>query len=156
VTTARWFIERLVRPPVVLVGSTIERVYDFFFRERDIRASREEEERRKKSHIEGFPEGFRVQRIGIAATKSISELPASEIAKYFREHPEIAGGLLGESYDKRFTPSSFMEQKGNGFRVGWFTRDAKYECVQEFSTLADAATDYLLFSLGKRRWTPQE
>jgi hypothetical protein len=40
--------------------------------------------------------------------------------------------------------------------VGWFTRDAKYQCVQEFSTLADAATDYLLFSLGKGRWTPQK
>jgi hypothetical protein len=38
----------------------------------------------------------------------------------------------------------------------WFTRNAKYKCVQEFSTLADAATDYLLFSLGKGRWTARK
>ena len=112
--------------------------------------------RRRKPNPEGFPKGFKVQRIGISAAMAISELPASEIAKYFHDHPEIAGALLGESYDKRFTPSSFIEEKGNGFRVGWFTRDAKYQSVQEFSTLADAATDYLLFSLGKGRWPPGE
>ena len=44
---------------------------------------------------------------------------------------------------------------GDGsFKVGWFTRDAQCECVKEFENLADAATDYLLFSLGKGRWTP--
>lgn len=112
--------------------------------------------RRKKPIPEGFPEGFKVQRIGISAAIAVSELPAGDIAKFFREHPEIAGALLGESYDKRFTPSSFIEEKGNLFRVGWFTRNAKYQCVQEFSTLADAATDYLLFSLGKGRWTLQK
>lgn len=30
-------------------------------------------------------------------------LPASEIAKYLREHPQTARALLGESFDKRFT-----------------------------------------------------
>jgi len=84
---------------------------------------------------------------------AISELPASGIAKYLREHPETARALLGESYDKRFTPSSFIAEEGEGFRVGWFTRDAKCECIQEFSDLADTATDDLLFSLGKGRWT---
>ena len=111
---------------------------------------------RKKQILEGFPKGFKVQRIGISAAIEVSQLPPSDIAKYFREHAEIAGALLGESYDKRFTPSSFIQERGNGFRVGWFTRNAKYECVQEFSTFADAATDYLLFSLGKGRWTPQK
>jgi hypothetical protein len=112
--------------------------------------------KRKTPIPEGFPEGFKIQRIGIEAAVAVSKLPAGDIAKYFREHPEIARALLGESYDKRFTPSSFIEEKDNGLRVGWFTRDAKYQCVQEFSNLADAATDYLLFSLGKRRWTPQK
>ncbi|HLX82720.1 MAG TPA: hypothetical protein VKR59_02410 [Terriglobales bacterium] len=112
--------------------------------------------RRKKPIPEGFPEGFSVQRIGISSAIAVSELPAGDISHYFREHPDIAGALLGESYDKRYTPSTFFEEKGNRFRVGWFTRNATYLCVQEFSTLADAATDYLLFSLGKGRWTPQE
>jgi hypothetical protein len=58
--------------------------------------------KRKKPNPEGFPERFKVQRIGITAAMAISELPASEIAKYFGEHPEIAGALVGESYDKRF------------------------------------------------------
>jgi hypothetical protein len=84
---------------------------------------------------------------------AISELPASDIAKHLREHPETAGALLTESYNKRFTPSTFIAEQGEGFRVGWFTRDAQYQCVQEFSDLADAAADYLLFSLGKGRWT---
>ncbi len=84
---------------------------------------------------------------------AISELPARDMVKYFREHPETARALLNESYDKRFAPSSFIAEQGEGFRVGWFTREAKYQCIQEFSDLADAATDYLLFSLGKRRWT---
>jgi len=109
--------------------------------------------RRKRSR-EGFPEGFRVQRIGVTAAIAISDLPSSEIARYLREHPETATALLSESYDKRFTPSSFIAEEADGFRVGWFTRDAKYECVQEFSDLPDVATDYLLFSLGKGRWMP--
>ena len=109
--------------------------------------------RRKRSR-DGFPEGFRVQRIGVTAAKAISDLPPSEIARYFGEHPETARDLLSESYDKRYSPSSFIVEEADRFRVGWFTRDAKDECVQEFSDLPDAATDYLLFSLGKGRWVP--
>jgi hypothetical protein len=85
---------------------------------------------------------------------AISDLPSSEIARYLHEHPETARALLSESQDKRFTPSSFISEEADGFRVGWFTRDAKYECVQKFSDLPDAATDYLLFSLGKGRLMP--
>ncbi|HET6843831.1 MAG TPA: hypothetical protein VFK06_19445 [Candidatus Angelobacter sp.] len=83
---------------------------------------------------------------------AISELPASDIAKYLREHHEIARALLSESCDKRYFPSSFIAEQGDRFRVGWFSGGAKYQCIQEFSDLADAATDYLLFSLGKGRW----
>lgn len=103
---------------------------------------------------EGFPEGFKVQRIEINAARAISGFPPSDIAKYFREHPETARALLLDSYDKRYTPATYIEEKGNGFTVAWFTRDLKRQCVQEFSDLSDAATDYLLFSLGKGRWTP--
>jgi hypothetical protein len=109
---------------------------------------------RRKPSSDEFPKGFKVQPIGVGAATAISNLPASDVATYLRRHPETAKALLSESYDKRFAPSSFIAEKDNGFRVGWFTRDAKYECVKEFSDLADAATDYLLFSLGKRRWTP--
>jgi hypothetical protein len=108
---------------------------------------------RRKPKRDGFPAGFTVQRIGVTAANAISHLPAPEIARYFREHPETARDLLSESYDKRYSPSSFIVEEGNGlFRVGWFTRDANYLCIKEFSDLADAATDYVLFSLGKGRW----
>ena len=105
---------------------------------------------KRKPRGDGFPEGFRVQRIGVTSAVALSDLPGTEIAKYFREHPGTAKALLGESYDKRCTPSTFISENGDGsFRVGRFTRDAQYERIKEFQNLADAATDYLLFSLGK-------
>ena len=61
---------------------------------------------------------------------------------------------MSESYDKQFTPSTFIAERPAGFMVGWCTRDARYQYVREFSNLPDAATDYLLFSLGKSRWQP--
>src|ERR1700752_2193508 len=110
---------------------------------------------KRKPSRDGFPNRFKVQRIGVTAAKAISNLPASEIAIYFRQHPETAKALLLASYDKRSSPSSFITEEGNGiFRVGWYSTGTGYECVRDFSDLADAATDYLLFSLGKTRWTP--
>jgi hypothetical protein len=111
--------------------------------------------RKRKLAKDGFPKEFKVQRVGVTAIKAISGLPPSEIVSYFRDYPETARALLGESYDKRYTPSTFISENGDGsFRVGWLTRGAQYECVRNFEDLADAATDYLLFSLGKSRWTP--
>jgi hypothetical protein len=86
---------------------------------------------------------------------AISGLLASKIAQYFREHPETARALITESHDKGFTPATFIAERPAGFMVGWCTTDARYVCVQEFSNLPDAATDYLLFSLGKGRWAPK-
>jgi hypothetical protein len=67
-----------------------------------------------------FPEGFAVQRIGVKEAMAISDLPPVDIAAYFRDHPETPEALLYESYDKRFTPSTFITQDANRFRVGWF------------------------------------
>jgi hypothetical protein len=104
-----------------------------------------------------FPKGFRRQRIGVAAVEAIAELPHPEIARYFREHPETAYDLLFESGDKRYSPSSFIKQESSGFSVGWISsRPFGYHAVKQFSNLADAATDYLLFSLGKGRWIPPD
>jgi len=97
-----------------------------------------------------FPDGFRVQRIKVADAMAISRHPHADIAKYFRENPEVAEALLQESYDKRYSPSSFIKEENVGFSVGWYS--SGYMSVRYFSNLADAATDYLLFSLGKGRW----
>jgi len=101
---------------------------------------------------EGFPEKFRPQHIGVAAAVALSELPPVAIARYFSEHPDVAQQLLTESYDKRYSPSSFIREIKGGFEVGWWSCERRYEWVKTFSKLADAATDYLLFSLGKGRW----
>jgi hypothetical protein len=114
--------------------------------------------KRQPTH-DDFPEGFRVQRIGVAGAKALAELPPGEIASYFREHPDLAKDLLIECSDKRYTPSTVISGEGNDFTVGWFSRSPatkRYSrtCVRRFSNLADAATDYLLFSRGKGRWNP--
>ena len=104
-----------------------------------------------------FPEGFEVQRIGVAAAKDLADLPPADIATYFREHPEVAKDLLNESYDKRYSPSTWITEEGSGFSVGWLSRiPIEKKCVRHFSNLADAATDYLLFSRGKGRWNDPE
>jgi hypothetical protein len=98
-----------------------------------------------------------VQHIGVPEARAIVNLPAPEIAAHFRKDPGLARQLLDDSYDKRFTPSSFItEESSGGFSVGWFSVPRGYECVKRFSNLADAATDYLLFSSGNPRWTPPE
>lgn len=138
----------VVRPVLLLVGALFSSFYNVLF-------AWWIGNRKRKPSADGFPSGFRVQRIGITRAVDVSVLPGAEIAKYFRDHPETAKALLGESCDKRYTPSTFISENGDGsFRVGWFTRNAEYECVRDFENLADAATDYLLFSLGKSRWTP--
>jgi hypothetical protein len=104
---------------------------------------------------EGFPADFAVQNIEAVSAKGLSKLSAPEIAVYLKQNPSVANDLLLESCDKRFTPSTFITGRGDEYRVGWFSRRG-YECERLFSTLTDAATDYVLFSLGRGRWTPPE
>jgi hypothetical protein len=109
----------------------------------------------RKPSKNGFPKQFKVQSIEVKAARAISHLPAPEIAKYFREHPRTASALLVESCDKRFTPSSFLAEEGSGlFRVGWYSADTGYECVKDFTDLADAAADYLCFRLARPAGRP--
>lgn len=99
---------------------------------------------------EGFPADFTVQKIEAVSVKALSKLSAPEIAAYLSRNPSVAADLLLESYDKRFTPSTFLTGHGDEYRVGWFSRRG-YEYERQFATLTDAATDYVLFSLGKGR-----
>ena len=109
----------------------------------------------RKPAMDGFPKDFRVQPIFSSAAIEVADRPHAEVAKYFRDNPRTAKALLEESYDKRYSPSTFLTEEVDTFSVGWFTRGAERQCVREFTDLADAATDYLLFSLGKGRWTPE-
>jgi hypothetical protein len=111
---------------------------------------------KRRSFGDDFPEGFRVQRIGIADAMAIAELPPDRIAAYLRRNPVTADRLLSESYDKRYSPSTFITEQGDGYLVGWVSSRSGHQSQRRFSNLADAATDYLLFSLGKGRWTPPD
>ena len=111
---------------------------------------------KRRSFGVDFPKGFRVQRIGITEAIAIAELPPEQIAAYFRRNPAIADRLLSESYDKRYSPSTFITEQSEGYLVGWTSARSGYQSQRRFSKLEDAATDYLLFSLGKRRWIPPD
>jgi hypothetical protein len=106
----------------------------------------------RRTFGDDFPEGFRVQHIGVADAMEVSGLPPDQIAGHFRKNPDTADRLLTESYDKRYSPSTFITEQGDGYLVGWFSSRFGDLCQRQFSNLADAATDYLLFSLGKGRW----
>ena len=111
---------------------------------------------KRRSFGDDYPEEFRVQRIGVADAMTVAELPPERIAAYLRRNPGTADRLLSESYDKRYSPSTFISERGDGYVVGWHSSKASYDYSRRFSNLADAATDYLLFSLGKGRWTPPD
>lgn len=99
-----------------------------------------------------FPDEFRIQRIANLDAVKIADFPPERIAAYFRENPDTADKLLLESCDKRYNPSTFITEDSNGYLVGWLSSRGCYLAQRQFSNLADAATDYLLFSLGKGRW----
>ena len=101
---------------------------------------------------EPFPADFKPQRVRLPNAVTLASLPPSELAKYFDEHPDTATDLISESEDKRYSPSTFITRKHNGFRVGWFSTARGQQCVTTFEKRSDAAADYLLFSLGKGRW----
>ena len=103
---------------------------------------------------QGFPANFTIQKIRNASANSIAHLSAQQIAAFFRDNPSVANQLLTESCDKRYSPSTFIAGEGDEYSVGWYSNG--YECEKRFPTLADAATDYLLFSLGRERWSPPE
>lgn len=98
-----------------------------------------------------FPSDFSPQRIRLANAHELADQPPAEIVKYFEANPERAMDVIGESADKRFMPTTFIERRPDGYRVGWLS-NCRMQRVQVLTNKADAVTDYLLFSLGKGRW----
>lgn len=56
---------------------------------------------------------------------------------------------LMQSYNKRYVPSTYIEEAGDNFCVGWF--DAERSHARVFTDIGAAVADYLLFSFGKGR-----
>jgi len=67
-----------------------------------------------------------------------------DLLSYLRLRPALCDQILQYSYDKRCTPSTFVEEYKGGYRVGWFNKDR--EQVRTFDKLYEAVTDFVLFS----------
>ena len=98
-----------------------------------------------------WPAQFRPQTLGYMKDyKKLVAKGAAAVRAYFGAHPDEAHRLLLESYDKRYAPSTFIQEHEGGYRVGWFNHG--YECTHQFPSFEDAVTDYVLFSYGVGRY----
>jgi len=76
--------------------------------------------------------------------KPIFDFNKNELVAYLFENPETCEKILTDSYDKRYTPSSFIAEVPGGYSVGWF--DHSRSQVRTFTNLHEAAADYVLLS----------
>ena len=77
---------------------------------------------------------------------------SAQLLEYFMQNPEICQRLFNDSGDKRYTPSTFITVNKHGkYFVGMLDRNAQEHDVESFDTLAEAVTDYVLFSLKLNR-----
>jgi hypothetical protein len=75
-----------------------------------------------------------------------------ELLEYLRKHPKKCRELFDDSGDKRFGPSPFIEMTpGKHYLVGMSDFPAGESNVQEFETIEEAITDYVLYSLKRGR-----
>jgi len=90
--------------------------------------------------------------------KKYFNFTAIELIKYLKAHPEICKALLNNSYDKRSTPSTFIEEWQNSqYRVGWVpSGQSPINQIRVFSNFAEATADYVLFSWGFLRLTTEQ
>src|SRR5438094_1498654 len=93
--------------------------------------------------------GCEPQTSDLADLQPLSTLPLSDLVAYFRANPQTAERVLQQSYDKRYTPSTFIEEAEGGYQVGWFDHERKH--LRSFAEFAEAAAAYLLFSFGRGR-----
>ena len=99
--------------------------------------------------ITPLPTGCKPQTLGLREFQSVADLPAAEVVAFFRAQPESAQRVLGQSYDKRYSPSTFVEEADGGYRVGWYDRSRQH--MRQFSDFSEAVADYLLSSFGRGR-----
>lgn len=78
-----------------------------------------------------------------------------DLISYLQNHPDTCRQLLNNSYDKHYSPATFIvETKNNQYHVGWSSVGRTQ--VRIFSTLAEATYDYVLFSWGLPRLTNEQ
>ena len=99
--------------------------------------------------LDDLPASCEPQTIGLAEFEPLLTLSPDDLVAHFRANAQDAARLLQHSYDKRYTPSTFIEETNGGYQVGWFDRDQMH--LQHFTEFAQAAADYLSFSFGRGR-----
>ena len=97
------------------------------------------------------PKNYSLQTSGLEHYAAHVGRGPQYLIECFRDNPDKANLILGQSCDKRYTPSTFIEKHKNGYRVGWY--DSAREFTREHDSLAQAVADYLLFSFGEERAT---
>ena len=89
--------------------------------------------------------------------KEYLNFTAIELIGYLESQPETCKVLLNDSYDKRYTPSTFIEEKEDKYRVGWVpSGQSPINQIRVFSSFAEATADYVLFSWGFPRLTAEQ
>ena|SRR5215813_3186890 len=99
--------------------------------------------------LDDFPEDCLPATDGLEDFKPQARLSPDDLVAFFRQNPKAADRLFQQSYDKRSTPSTFIEQTDSGYQVGWYDRERKH--LRRFAEFPQAAADYLLFSFGAGR-----
>ena len=101
------------------------------------------------SENNGIPPGFKRTTSGLEYLAELVELPVDELIARLARENDLCDLVIGQSYDKRYTPSTFIEEKDGAFRVGWYENG--YQAVRTYPRRELAVADYLLFSFGKGR-----
>jgi len=95
----------------------------------------------------------------IERAKEHLSFTVNELIEYLKAHQEICSTLLNASYDKRSSPSTFIEKwRFLKYRVGWVTSAGNplINQIRVFSNFAEATADYVLFSWGFPRLTKEQ
>jgi len=99
------------------------------------------------------PYGYSLKRMRrVENVRKFLTFTPNQLLEYLVKHPKTCQRLFDDCGDKRYSPSTFitMNKKGKYF-VGMLGWDVVERDVETFDTLAEAVTDYVLFSLKMKR-----
>src|SRR6516162_5233305 len=104
-----------------------------------------------------FPEDFKAPEPGTFIPPGLADNSPEDLHRHFLEQQRSGRLLLTFSDRKQCVPRSFIkEDDDTWFTVGWHSEKFGQKSLRRFFSLADAATDYVLFSFGKCRFNPSE
>lgn len=96
-----------------------------------------------------YPEDFTPQTMGLDRFATLVEKTPEEVVAYFRYNPKQCQLVIRMSYDKRYSPSTYVQETEGKYRVGWYS--GGYKAVRVHDEFASAIADFVLFSFGKPR-----